>query len=125
MKTKSKNFIVPLVVYAFEVMVSLNQSENDLRKEMKKYACFTPERIESYFEDTVPQLGRATMFDGQVLIRIMKYPVTNEDYAVIVHEVFHAVCFIFKRVNIKLCPKSDEAWAYLIEYLTKEIYNKI
>lgn len=123
---KQKNFIIPLVVYPFDVMVSLNQSEDDLRKCLKKHKNITEEDVETYFNDKSPISGRATMFkSGAVLIRMMNYPVTNNDYGNIVHEVFHAVCFVFKRINLKLSPKSDEAWAYLIDYLTKEIYNRL
>ncbi len=127
MKTKSKNFIIPLVVYPFDVMVSLNESNDSLKKNLLKYYKSIEDvdyHFDQYGEDE--HLGYTIMLpNGQVIIKIKKYPVTNEDYAIVVHEIFHAVSLIFHRIGIKLTKESDEPWAYMIEYLTKEIYNKI
>lgn len=127
MKQKSKNFIVPLVVYPFDVMVSLNQSDESLKKDLLKYYKSIEDvdyHFESYGEDN--HLGTCIMLpNGQLLIKTKMYPVTNEDYAILVHEIFHAVCLVFHRIGIILTKETDEAWAYMIEYLTKEIYNKI
>ena len=37
MKSKSKNFIIPLVVYPFDVMVSLGETDEQLKKALSKY----------------------------------------------------------------------------------------
>jgi hypothetical protein len=34
-------------------------------------------------------------------------------------------CFILERVDIVYCENSCEAYAYFIQYLTEEIYNKL
>lgn len=43
----------------------------------------------------------------------------------IVHEVFHLVCYIMKHVGCKLSDESEEAFAYLNEYLYKKITSII
>ena len=40
-------------------------------------------------------------------------------------EIFHCVIFIFDKIGIKLSYKTDEIYAYLIQYITKQIYLKI
>jgi len=42
----------------------------------------------------------------------------------IAHEIFHAVTFIMERVGMEfIVMKSDEAYAYLIGYITKKVYE--
>lgn len=43
----------------------------------------------------------------------------------IVHEVFHLVCYIMKHIGCKLSDDSEEAFAYLNEYLYKKITSII
>lgn len=44
-------------------------------------------------------------------------------HSVIAHEVFHITTFIMERIGMELIVmKSDEAYAYLIGYLTDKIY---
>jgi len=43
----------------------------------------------------------------------------------IVHEVFHLVCYIMKHIGCKLSDESEEAFAYLNEYLYKKITSLI
>ena len=41
------------------------------------------------------------------------------------HEIFHCAEFILSKVGIKLSNKSDEAYAYLIGYITENIFNHL
>lgn len=41
------------------------------------------------------------------------------------HEVFHAVTFLFHRIGMRLSRKSDEAYAYAIDDLTRRIYEEM
>lgn len=71
-------------------------------------------------------IGRTTVIDtGKIIIRIFKYPVTTDDYSIVVHEIFHSVQFTFDNIGIKLNNETSEAWAYLIDYITRQIFNKI
>lgn len=48
-----------------------------------------------------------------------------ETHSTIIHEVVHASIEILKNIGISLCPKSEEAYAYLIEYLAFEAGSKL
>lgn len=90
--------------------------------------------IEVYLKDVLPEYihteintldrnssGRTVMFSsGQTVIKLKNKPT----HGVIAHEIFHAVEFLFNRLGSKLTLSSDEAYAYMIEYITNEIYKK-
>ena len=45
--------------------------------------------------------------------------------AAIAHEIFHAVYYIMKESGVKLSEDSEEAFAYLTEYLMKQIIEHL
>lgn len=49
----------------------------------------------------------------------------RETHSTITHEVVHASIEILKSIGINLCPKSEEAYAYLIEHLVFEAGSKL
>lgn len=119
---KLKNFIISYHVYAYDLMVSLGQTDKELSRDLKKYGMEFNDDLKA----GIGSKGRAMMFNnGATIIRLFEYPTTNEHYATLQHEIFHAVVFLMNKVGMKLSDKSDEAYAHLIGYLTKEIYNKI
>lgn len=50
---------------------------------------------------------------------------TIDELSILQHEIFHCVMFILDKIGIKLSYKTDEIYAYLIQYITKQIYLKI
>lgn len=47
------------------------------------------------------------------------------NYAIVAHEVFHAVYYIMNESGVKLSEDSEEAFAYLTEYLMKQIVEHL
>ncbi len=115
------NFIIPLVIYPFDVMFSLGETDEQLKKQFKKY------NIEesNYFEYEL-QKGRCSQFKtGQVIVRLKHKPKTINDLACLQHEIYHAVNYILSFIGIKYSDDSEEAYAYLITYLTEQCYKKL
>lgn len=124
MKQKSKNFIIPLVVYPFDVMVSLGETDVEVVNRLNKFGIDTSDNSMWNFEEN--GIGRCIIFPtNQLLLRLAHYPISNEDFGTLQHEIFHAVHFLMRKLRMKLNMKNDEAYAYLIGYLTTEIYEKI
>lgn len=125
-KTKSINFIIPLVVYPFDVMISIGETNEQIDKHLSKYN-LTPEDVSLATITSSTVQGRTVMFSSnQTLIRLKDYPVTNRNWADLSHEIFHAVAFIMWKIGMPLeINKSDEAYAYLISYISEEIYKKL
>ena len=122
---KPKNFVIPLNIYPFDVMVSFGQTDEELLKNLSK--CLTIEQIKNkeLWSDNEKD-GRTVIFSsGQTLIRMPKIPKSAKEYGTLQHEIFHATEFVLSRIGMTLCDKSDEAYAYLIGYLTSEIYKRI
>ena len=47
-----------------------------------------------------------------------------DDFVTLNHEIFHCTILILKRIGVSLSDDSEEAYAYLYEYITKMIYSK-
>lgn len=124
MKKKSLSFIIPLVIYPFDVMISLGETDEQVVAHLDKYGIDITDNTSWKFEETTK--GRCIMFpNNQTLIRLLKYPATSQDYGFLQHEIFHAVHFITRKMGFKLKLSSCEAYAYLVGYLTEKIYEKI
>lgn len=111
------------MVYPFDLMISIGESDAKLKKTLSDIGIENEDEMWTFSETTK---GRFCLFaTNQGLIRIKSTPVTNEDYANLQHEIFHYTMHVFDRIGMKWTPKSDEAYAYLIGYLVKEIYSKL
>lgn len=65
------------------------------------------------------------LIGGQTIVRLPKRPVTPVEFGTLSHEIFHAVDYIFRRIGMKLGADSDEAYAYLIGYVTEQFWKEI
>lgn len=128
---KGKVFLINCGTYPFDVLVSVGQTDDEFRKSLPKYVppCALKELEEDpdilKFENKTVQ-GRTIYFaNGYLIIRLKHYPKTTSHQSHLAHEVFHAVEFLFIHINMPLTKASSEAYAYLIGYLTKQIYEKL
>lgn len=48
-----------------------------------------------------------------------------KDEAVVIHELFHATVNIMQYSGVPFSDSSEEAYAYQLQYLTNQFYNKI
>jgi hypothetical protein len=72
------------------------------------------------------QVGRTVMLrGGQTIIRLRRFNGDPASIAVLAHEVFHAVTFLFDKIRVQLTDQSDEAWAYAVEFLTRKILTRL
>lgn len=119
--------VVDLVVYPFSVMVAFGVSDDEMREHLSRYSLPEDDIVPALFGDNVTVKGRTVMFSNNAtLIRTRHFPVSVTQYGQLQHEIFHAVCFIMEQVGMPLqVMVSDEAYAYLIQYLTTQIYEMI
>ena len=128
---KSTNLIIPLVIFPFDVMVSIAESDEQLTKYVKKHVL--AEDFDQLHKDGVLTMEKScdgrtvnTAVGHATVIRLKKYPKTPKDHGVLAHEIFHAASFILWRMGVHLdIEKTDEVYAYLIGYLTEQIYKHI
>jgi hypothetical protein len=124
--SKSKNFIIDLEVYPFDIMVSINETDSQLFKKLDTILA-PKNRPTSYKILKMSGNGRTVMFHdlGVTVIRLKNYPDNPVTYGVLQHEIFHAVEFIMDKIGMRLSPETGEAYAYLIAFVTQKIYEKI
>jgi len=120
-----QNFIVDLHVYPFDIMVSIDESDEVLFKQLKDVNIPIEEISKSQYEPN--GVGRYCLFEGgQSLIRMKKTPLTPFEFGILQHEIFHCATALLWKMNVKFKMKvSDEAYAYLIQYITEAIYNHV
>jgi len=127
-KKKSYNFIINHGTYPFDLMVSIGESDEVLfPKLQKKLPDEFHYAIQEYASFKPTTCGRYVMFpNGASLLRLRDAPITSKYKAVLAHEIFHCVEFLFDKIGIKHdIDASSEAYAYQIEYLTGSVYDKI
>ncbi len=129
-KTGSGCFLVNLEIYPMSVIVSINQNTTQAEKSLKKIFGKTPltlknEPLFSSMEEVWD--GRCAMLDSNdVYITLYKIPEHDNVHGVLAHEIFHATTFIMYRIGGAFeLNVSDEAYAYLLGFITKKIYEKL
>ena len=115
-------FILPLIVYPFDILFCLGPTDQQFEKILSDFG-LDPSTIDTRMGS---KRGHCSMFYGnRTVIRTAVVPKTPTDLATLQHEIFHAVTFIMDAVGMKLSDDSDEAYAYLIGYITEMVYTKL
>lgn len=121
---KKKNFVISLGVYPFDIMISLGETDDEFRAALDR-------KVVKYSDEFVkmPAQSKGVFYmnpEAQSFIRMAMFPDSPEDLGALAHEVFHAVTYIMDRVGQKLkLRRSDESYAYLIQYITTELFKEI
>ena len=112
--------VIPLVIYPFDVVISINQSDKQFLKSMDGQDMTDSEGLFNLPETTA---ARCVMIPSN--LTVIRFKIGDEiRHDHIAHEIFHAVTFIMERVGMEfIVMKSDEAYAYLIGYITKKVYE--
>jgi hypothetical protein len=110
--------IVRVEIFTTDLVVSIGQTDNELYDELKHR--FTKEKFESSYMSSLDRRSDACFVvkDGFPVIRFFD---ENPDAGLIAHECFHAVYSILESKKIALCHETEEVYAYLIQFLVKEI----
>lgn len=57
------------------------------------------------------------------LLWLPKLPITIIEYGTLVHEIEHYVFYLFDHIGMEHTEASDEAYAYMLGYVFREINN--
>jgi len=112
--------IINLHIYHFDVVVSINQTDKQFSKSMKGQDMTDSDGLFNLPKTTN---ARAVMLPSN--LSVIRFKIKDKiPHGVIAHEVFHISTFIMERIGMEfIIMKSDEAYAYLINYLVDEIYE--
>lgn len=105
-------------------MISIGQSDEEFIKYAKRHKIPDLDMLFHLVKNnTHAGIGGSFSEVNMGVIRLLNYPETPEDFGILVHEIFHCVSMILRDLGFKLKDASDEAYAYLIGYLTKKVYE--
>ncbi len=120
-REKSKFFTILVPIYDCHVSFAFAESDESVNKQLAKKG------IED-FKSELSGIGRCTALkhSGPYLVRTKNYPDTSRTIGVLSHEIFHLATFILDDRAIKFdMAGGDETHAYLIQYLTEKVFEKI
>ena len=126
---KSINKIIPIGHYPYDLMISFNESDRQVKEALKLVGITPKNSSETAVFDMDKyknKAGRMVMFIGkQTIIRLNFMPHVNDpvEMGFLQHEIFHAVGFFMSGIDTPLKSSTHEVYAYLIQYLTEQIYK--
>lgn len=122
---KPKIFVINHGSYPFDIVVAIGASDDDVCKALEKKSLRKLDN-EELNAMCLTGAGRSVMLPGgQTILRIRDQLGKAEFPAVLAHEVFHCVEFLFDRVRLKYSIDAGEAFAYQIQHLTEQIYRRL
>lgn len=119
MKNK-KHFKIPLVVYPFDLIFLFNHSDKEAEK-----------ALGDKWDDELMMTGCGKFLLnkecnlGIIRCNHQSAQLDSVDMGVLQHEILHAVSQILNYCGMPLTTSSEEAYAYLIEYVAREVFMKI
>jgi hypothetical protein len=108
--------VIPIEVYGHDIVVSIGQSDKDLYEHIKENT--SKKDFKKYMAKQTSIATTHKLRSGCILIRFKE---NIDNPGIVAHEAFHAVVFLFKKIGIEYCYKSEEAYTYTLEYLTNQI----
>ena len=123
-KKKINYFIVEVDLYKVDVMVVVvGDIEGAIEWLSNKNV--TDSDIESIKSNSNDQGNVLLLSNNAIYLHVMDREKTNFWTSVLVHEVFHAASFLLKSKGIELDESSEEAYAYLIEFIYYKIMEQL
>lgn len=119
---KNKPYIISIDIYKHDILVFFGD-KSVLIKCLRRY--LEDRQIEKFDRYITTEKGCSCMFDtGQLILYMPNVPKKLDDFTTLNHEIFHCTTLILKRIGVSLSPESEEAYAYLYEYITQRIFSK-
>lgn len=108
--------IIPLDVFAHDIVVSIGQSDEDLYEEIKENIS-----KKKFDKKMANQKSIATTFKLKTGAILIRFKDDIDIPGIVAHEAFHAIVYLFEKIGIDFAYESEEAYAYSLEYLTTQI----
>lgn len=129
-KPQPINIIIPLHIYPFDIMVSINEDYDKFAKAViKKWGKKILDNFKKQETLLTPGAGITALFTSEsqraCMIKIDGFANTAQCRGTLTHEIFHVAEFVLRTCGLKVSKNSHEAYAYLIGYITEKIYEKI
>lgn len=119
----NKSFFVNLKVYPVDVLVVFGEEEFLLSR-LQSSQC--SEWLRWYEEELEAMDQGYVVYSSQgILLWLRQEPHDQHSMSVLCHEIFHLTVKIMQFIGSDLSVTSEEAYAYLLQYLSQQIFNKL
>jgi hypothetical protein len=126
MRTKSYFKPISIPLYRTYTFIVINMSDEELEEKLEQFIPSKKE-IKEIVKDSRVDKGYQAMTayaDGYSIVRY-NHIKDIQDLNIIAHESFHVTCCIMRYVDIPLSEDSEEAFAYLLGYITEQYQELI
>ena len=119
-----KEIVIQIPIYKTAVLIYWGDRKG-LYKAVKRNSDKTTAR--EVIEEVAPDTEGVTVTTSgrTVTIYLASLPQDAQSVALLIHELSHATNFILREVGIPHTEDTEEAYAYLLEYLTRETLGRI
>lgn len=118
------NKIISIDIYDRDVMVHFGEKKYLKAKLSKIYGNEQASEIVSTISGK--EKGKSLLLPGgQMVLYMPDFPKDIKGISILAHEIFHITNFTLEEAGINLTSDSDEAYSYLIEFLTKKILSML
>lgn len=124
---QSQSFQIEIGTYRRWILVCVNETNDEVERLLTESG-FTESEIKkaaSAEPDSVSAAMTYVFGNRNCLVRFKVEEPTPDFHDCVAHEAFHCAAGILDYVGVKLGSKSEEAYAYLLGYIVKEIYEKL
>ena len=114
------NKIIPIDIYNTD-LIFITGTKDDLKAALEYYlGNKNSKEVYTVMTENISNInsGKSTFLNSREIVLWIPNP---KDKATLAHEIFHTVYYIMEKVGISLCHESDEAYAYLIGYITNKV----
>lgn len=117
-------FVIPIELYNRDIVVHIGKIK-PLRKYLGKFLCKkTIDEVCEVFGNC--SLGKTIEIENSgIIVYLPHYADTAKDRAVLTHELFHAAYMILQKAGISCTDTSDEAYAYLLQFLVEKSFTSL
>ena len=120
MKKKPTFKIFNCGVYPYDILFTVGSSKEEIVSYLKRKVKYVLDEEEQKSLEIENQSGRTVRLKNNAMIVWVKTPYLP----VIVHELFHVVEMTMLKIHLPLNDDTSEPFAYLMEYLTRQIWTK-
>jgi hypothetical protein len=123
-KKRSGIFLLKGEVFPYDVLVCLGVSREDvLRYYKNRFVVDLTDAEKEAFNCS--GRGQTLRLENRAFILWLKdFPQTPDHFGYLAHEIFHTGDLMLRRAGVMLSDDSDEAFAYQIDWLTRNIYRE-
>lgn len=119
-----KTIVISVDIYNRDIVVHIGELKS-LRKYIKK---FLSKKVIAEVCEHLDQcsLGKTIEIENSgIIVYLPQYTDSAKDRAILTHELFHATYMILKKAGIDCTDVSDEAYAYLLQFLVEKAFTSL